>query len=64
MGTLGDRIGRRLLLIGAAVFSVGSLLAAFDQRRAADRQPRCWGWSGDPGPSKLSLTFHMLQDPK
>jgi MFS transporter, DHA2 family, multidrug resistance protein len=30
MGTLGDRIGRRrLLLIGAATFAVASLLAAF-----------------------------------
>jgi MFS transporter, DHA2 family, multidrug resistance protein len=30
MGTLGDRIGRRrLLLIGAAFFSVASLVAAF-----------------------------------
>src|SRR3982074_3449209 len=30
MGTLGDRIGRRkLLLIGAAAFGIGSVLAAF-----------------------------------
>src|SRR5512145_406593 len=30
MGTLGDRIGRRkLLLIGAALFGIGSVLAAF-----------------------------------
>ena len=36
MGTLGDRIGRRkLLMIGAAVFGIASVLAAF--RRA----PRC-----------------------
>ena len=42
MGTLGDRIGRRrLLLIGAAAFGrrlgAGRLL---DQRRDADRHPR------------------------
>jgi DHA2 family multidrug resistance protein-like MFS transporter len=29
MGTLGDRIGRRRLLIGAAAFGVASVLAAF-----------------------------------
>ena len=30
MGTLGDRIGRRkLLMIGAAAFGVASVLAAF-----------------------------------
>ena len=42
MGTLGDRIGRRrLLLIGAAAF--GARLGArraLDQRRDADRGPR------------------------
>ena len=46
MGTLGDRIGRRrLLLIGAAAFGVASVLAAFShQRRDADRRAaRCSG---------------------
>ena len=42
MGTLGDRIGRRrLLLIGAAAFGVASVLAALlDERRDADRDAR------------------------
>jgi len=32
MGTLGDRIGRRrLLMIGAAAFGIGSVLAAFSR---------------------------------
>src|SRR5688500_16968809 len=32
MGTLGDRIGRRrLLLIGATAFGIGSVLAAFSR---------------------------------
>ena len=41
MGTLGDRIGRRkLLLIGAAAFGALSLLAAFSTSpEHADRQP-------------------------
>ena len=42
MGTLGDRIGRRrLLLIGAAAFGAASVLAAFaPTRRDADRGAR------------------------
>src|SRR2546427_8553340 len=33
MGTLGDRIGRRrLLLIGAAAFGVASVIAALDRK--------------------------------
>ena len=42
MGTLGDRIGRRrLLLIGAAAFGVASVLAAFSTSAGdADRHPR------------------------
>ena len=41
MGTLGDRIGRRrLLLIGAAAFGVASVLAAFSTSAGdADRHP-------------------------
>ena len=65
MGSLGDRIGRRrLLLIGAAAFGVTSLLAAFSTSpemlifsRAA------LGIAGATlAPSTLSLIFHMFQD--
>ena len=67
MGTLGDRIGRRrLLMIGAAAFGATSLLAAFSTSpemlifsRAA------LGIAGATlAPSTLSLIFHMFQDPK
>ena len=51
MGTLGDRIGRRrLLLMGAAAFGVASVLAAFSQRRDAHRGAGGAGHRGrDPG---------------
>jgi DHA2 family multidrug resistance protein-like MFS transporter len=67
MGSLGDRIGRRrLLLIGAAAFGITSLLCAFSSTpemlifsRAA------LGIAGATlAPSTLSLIFHMFQDPQ
>jgi len=67
MGTLGDRIGRRrLLMIGAAAFGATSLLAAFSI--SADMLILSRGLLGLAGatlaPSTLSLIFHMFQDPQ
>ena len=67
MGTLGDRIGRRkLLLIGAAAFGLVSLLAAFS--RSAEMLIASRALLGIAGatlaPSTLSLIFHMFQDPQ
>lgn len=67
MGTLGDRIGRRkLLLTGAAAFGVISIIAAF-----ASSTPMliaCRALLGIAGatlaPSTLSLIFSMFKDPK
>lgn len=67
MGTLGDRIGRRrLLLIGAAAFGVVSLLAAFSTSAEMLIVSRALlGVAGATiAPSTLSLIFHMFQDPK
>ena len=53
MGTLGDRIGRRrLLLMGAAAFGLASVLAAFSTSAAhVDRRPRAAGHRRrHPGP--------------
>ena len=66
MGTLGDRIGRRrLLMIGAAAFGATSLLAAFSV--SAEMLIVSRGLLGLAGatlaPSTLSLIFHMFQDP-
>src|ERR671914_1858621 len=65
MGTLGDRIGRRrLLLIGAATFGVVSILAAFSttpEMLIASRA--ALGIAGATlAPSTLSLIFYMFQD--
>src|SRR6476646_7205569 len=66
MGTLGDRIGRRrLLLIGAAAFGLVSLFAAFS--RTPEQLIASRALLGIAGatlaPSTLSLIFSMFQDP-
>ena len=67
MGTLGDRIGRRrLLLVGAAAFAVGSVLAAFS--RSAEMLIATRALLGLAGatlaPSTLSLIRNMFLDPR
>jgi DHA2 family multidrug resistance protein-like MFS transporter len=67
MGTLGDRFGRRrLLLVGAAAFGVTSLFAAFStspEMLIASRA--ALGIAGATlAPSTLSLIFYMFQDPR
>jgi DHA2 family multidrug resistance protein-like MFS transporter len=66
MGTLGDRIGRRrLLLIGAAAFGAASLLAAFST--SAEMLIAARALLGVAGatvaPSTLSLIRNMFNDP-
>jgi DHA2 family multidrug resistance protein-like MFS transporter len=66
-GTLGDRIGRRkLLLVGAAWFAVASLLAAFSTSSEMLIASRAaMGIAGATiAPSTLSLIFTMFLDPK
>jgi DHA2 family multidrug resistance protein-like MFS transporter len=67
MGTLGDRIGRRrLLLCGAAAFGVVSVAAAFSvspEMLIASRA--LLGIAGATlAPSTLSLIFSMFHDPR
>lgn len=65
MGTLGDRIGRRkLLLIGAAVFGVASVLAAFSTSAEMLIATRALlGVAGATlAPSTLSLIRNMFHD--
>ena len=67
MGTLGDRIGRRrLLLIGAAAFGVASVLAAFSTSAGMLIATRALlGVAGATlAPSTLSLIRNMFQDPR
>ena len=67
MGTLGDRIGRRkLLMIGAAAFGVTSVVAAFSTTPEMLIASRAlMGVAGATlGPSTLSLIFNMFRDPK
>ncbi len=66
MGTLGDRIGRRkLLLIGSAAFGAVSLLAAFSTSAEMLIVSRALlGIAGATiAPSTLSLIFSMFKDP-
>ena len=66
MGTLGDRVGRRrLLLIGAAAFGVTSVLAAFStspQMLIAARAIQGIA-AATLAPSTLSLIRNMFHDP-
>jgi len=65
MGTLGDRVGRRkLLMIGAATFGAVSLLAAFSVNAEMLIVARALlGIAGATlAPSTMSLIFHMFQD--
>jgi DHA2 family multidrug resistance protein-like MFS transporter len=67
MGTLGDRIGRRrLLLTGAAGFCIASLLAAYS--RSAEQLIAARALLGVAGatlaPSTLSLIRNMFADPR
>ena len=67
MGNLGDRIGRRrLLLIGAAAFGAASTLAAFSRTPGALIAARAvLGVAGATlAPSTLSLIRNMFRDPR
>jgi DHA2 family multidrug resistance protein-like MFS transporter len=67
MGTLGDRIGRRRLLLGgAAAFGVVSVLAAMSTSPEQLIAARALlGVAGATlAPSTLSLIFSMFQDPR
>lgn len=66
MGTLGDRLGRRkLLLLGAAAFGLVSVLAAFSTSATMLIASRALlGLAGATlAPSTLSLIFSMFRDP-
>ncbi len=66
MGTLGDRIGRRkLLMIGAAAFGMASVAAAFSNSSAMLITMRALlGIAGATvAPSTLSLIRNMFHDP-
>jgi DHA2 family multidrug resistance protein-like MFS transporter len=67
MGTLGDRIGRRrLLLVGAGAFGLVSILAAFSTTPEMLIASRALlGIAGATiAPSTLSLIFGMFRDPR
>ncbi len=66
MGTLGDRIGRRkILMIGAIIFGIFSVMAAFSKSAEMLILSRALLGIGGAtlGPSTLSLIFSMFKDP-
>jgi DHA2 family multidrug resistance protein-like MFS transporter len=67
MGTLGDRIGRRrMLMLGAGAFAVASVLAAFSTSAEMLIATRALlGVAGATvAPSTMSLIRNMFRDPK
>jgi MFS transporter, DHA2 family, multidrug resistance protein len=55
MGTLGDRVGRRkVLLAGAACFGIASLLAAFSTSVGRGSFLTCWAARCWPRPARRS----------
>lgn len=67
MGTLGDRIGRRrVLLAGGVAFGIASVIAAFSPNATSLIASRAiLGIAGATiAPSTLSLIFVMFEDPK
>src|SRR6266567_2879306 len=67
MGTLGDRIGRRkLLMIGGTAFGLASVLAAFSTSAATLIAARALMGSAAAtlAPSSLALLSNMFKDPK
>ena len=67
MGTLGDRMGRRrLLLVGSALFGAASVLAAFSSSPEALIAARAFlGLAGATlMPSTLALISGMFEDPR
>ena len=67
MGTIGDRIGRRrVLLVGAAAFGLASVLAAFSTSPEMLIASRALlGVAGATiAPSTLSLIFVMFEEPR
>src|SRR5688500_6124373 len=67
MGTLGDRVGRRrLLLVGAVGFALSSFLAAFSTSSEMLIASRALVgvFGATIAPSTLSLIFAMFLDPK
>ena len=67
MGTLGDRVGRRkVLLVGAAAFGLASILSAYSTSPEMLIASRALlGVAGATiAPSTLSLIFVMFEDPR